>query len=389
MALIPAAIWLSVIFNRTKRRGLQILLFLGSIFSVVPVFLLQYLLNLFPQFDVLLFLQANITNQNLNLLLLFVSVGIVEEIVKQALVRYVDKHYLLIQTINESIQFSLVAALGFSFAENIFYIFSIYTQLGIKQLFVAYLFRSVFTTCAHMIFSGFFGYYYGIAKFSLNIVEQKRMSGNKGRINMWFANLFNMSSFEAYKQLTILKGAATAIMLHAVFNLLLQFNQIIPVVLYVLAGYMTLRYLLKSRTGRLILVSNVSQGKDSTMAQKDEEVVIELLGMWFKGKRFVDVIHICQRILQRDPGNRVVELFKARAIDKLGKKDAYGKILQNLFPGKAPKSLAAIAKEKGLPQITKTATPPKPITEQGFETLKPQTPKKSGEDDKGVYELKL
>ncbi|MCC7197606.1 PrsW family intramembrane metalloprotease, partial [Candidatus Peregrinibacteria bacterium] len=262
----------------------------------MPVFLLQYFLELFPQFDVLKFLDSSFQDQNLQLIFLFISVGIVEEIVKQFLIRFIDRKYLLIQTINESIQFSLVGALGFAFAENIFYIFSIYSQFGIQQLFVTYLFRSVFTTCAHMIFSGFFGYYYGIAKFSLNIVEQSKWMGKKQRTTRFFGNLLNISNYEAYKKLTVLKGLTIAIILHAIFNLLLQFNQIILVAVFVLISYFFLRRLLSQKSGRLILIADQDNQNRSTMATKDEEVVIELLGLWFKEKKFVDVIHICQRL---------------------------------------------------------------------------------------------
>lgn len=388
LALIPAIIWLSILFKRSKRRSIQILIFAGSIFSVVPIFFLQYFLNLFPQFDVVHFFQQNIENQNLNFLILFIAVGIVEEIVKQTLVRMIDRRYMLIQTINESIQYSLVAALGFSFAENIFYIYSIYSQLGIQQLFVAYLFRSIFTTCAHMIFSGLFGYYYGIAKFSLNIVEQTRWTGNKSRIATWLANRFAISTFESYKQLTILKGALIAIFAHAVFNFLLQFNQIIPVVIYVIIGYLSLRHLLKQRSGRLIMVTDASRQRESTMAKRDEDTVIELLGMWFNERRYVDVIHICQRLLQRDPDNKIIALFKAKAIDKLGEKDAYGNIIKNMFPGKMPKSLAAIAKEKGLNK-GKSAFTGESVPENYQPPPVVPSANPTPEEDTGVYDLKL
>lgn len=345
LAFIPAAIWLSIIFQRTKRRGIQILIFVGSIFSVIPVFLLQYFLELFPQLDVLKFLDSNFQDQNVQLIFLFISVGIVEEIVKQFLVRFIDRKYLLIQTINESIQYSLVAALGFAFAENIFYIFSIYSQFGIQQLFVTYLFRAVFTTCAHMIFSGFFGYYYGIAKFSLNIVEQSRWLGKKQRVTRFLGNLLKISNYEAYKKLTVLKGLIIAIFLHAVFNLLLQFNQIILVAAFVLCSYFLLRRLLSQKSGRLILIADQDNQNRSTMARKDEDVVIELLGLWFKEKKFVDVIHICQRLLERDPGNKVVMLFKAQAADKLNTNDIYANLLKKIFPENQEKSLAKLIKE--------------------------------------------
>lgn len=382
LAFIPAAIWLSIIFQRTKRRGIQILIFVGSIFSVVPVFLLQYFLELFPQFDVLKFLDSNFQNQNVQLIFLFISVGIVEEIVKQFLVRFIDRKYLLIQTINESIQYSLVAALGFAFAENIFYIFSIYSQFGIQQLFVTYLFRAVFTTCAHMIFSGFFGYYYGIAKFSLNIVEQSKWMGKKQRFTRFIGNLMQVSNYEAYKKITVLKGLSIAILLHAMFNLLLQFNQIILVAVFVLCSYFLLRRLLSQKSGRLILIADQDNQNRSTMANKDEEVVIELLGLWFKEKKFVDVIHICQRLLERDPGNKVVMLFKAQAADKLSNNDIYGKLLKSLFPSNSEKSLAKLMKEHPVEKKITTEN-----TDQKPPEINTQTAEKPQEEN--VFKLDL
>lgn len=346
MAFIPALIWLILLFKKSKQRHIQLLIFIGSIFSVVPVFLLHYFLDVFPQFDVLRFLQSSIENQNINFILLFISVGIVEEIVKQSLIRFIDKKYLLIQTINDSIHFSLISALSFAFAENIFYIYNIYSQYSIQQLFVAYLFRSVFTTSAHLIFSGLFGYYYGIAKFSMNIVEQSKWSGKKIIVSTFVSKIFGISKIKAYKELTILKGLSIAIATHAIFNLLLQLNQVILVVIFVLLlGYFLIS-LLREKTGRLILITDSDTEKLSTMVKRDEDVVIELLGMWFSQKRYVDVIHICQRLLERDPHNKVVQLFKAKAVDKLDNKNAYNAILKNIFPTKKQKTIAELAKEK-------------------------------------------
>ena len=137
-----------------------------------------------------------------------------------------------------------------------------------------------------------------------------------------------------------------AIMLHAAFNFLLQLNQILPVVIYIIIMGLVLQRLLRRRAGKLIMVTDPSEQRASTMANKDEEVVIELLGMWFNTKRYVDVIHICQRLLQRDPDNKIVQMFKAQAMDKMKEGDSYGKILQNMFPEKGNSSIDQLTKEK-------------------------------------------
>jgi len=366
LALIPAAIWMVFLIREHKKRRYQVLIFVLSIFSVVPVFALQYFLNLFPQFDIVDFIQSQIHNQNLNYIVLFIAVGVVEEIVKQSIVRMIDRKYLLIQTINDSIRYSLVAALAFSFAENIFYIFNIYSAFGVKQLIIAYLFRSIFTTAAHLMFSGYFGYYYGIAKFSINIVEQSRWTGKKHLLSNILARILNISRIQAFKETMILKGLFFAIILHAAFNFLLQLNIIIPVVIYVVLGFSVLRYLLKRKTGKLILVTDISAQQTSSMAKKDEDVVIELLGMWFTQKKYVDVLHICQRLLERDPDNQVVQLFKSKALDKLDTDSPYQKILSNLFPPKHEKSIAdliaakpvSIAPVQSIPPLSEASSSP-------------------------------
>jgi RsiW-degrading membrane proteinase PrsW (M82 family) len=346
LAFIPALIWLAFIFKKHENKTFQILIFIGSIFSVIPIILLQHFLNLFPQYNILHFLETTIKNQNINLIILFIAVGITEEIVKQALVRIADKKYLIIKTINDSIHFSLIAALGFAFAENIFYFFNIYTGLGVTQLFIAFTFRSVFTTCAHLIFSGFFGYYYGIAKFSIKIIDYRRKIGKISPFIIKLSRFLSVSSYEAFKRLTIFKGLIIAIIMHAIFNLLLQFNLIPVVAVYVVAGYLLLQFLMTRKAGHLILVTDESERKISTMAKRDQEVVMELLGMWFKEERYVDVIHICERLLERDPDNKIIRLFKAKAHDRIMSGSIQEKIFKDLYGKTNKKSIARMVKEK-------------------------------------------
>ena len=129
----------------------------------------------------------------------------------------------------------------------------------------------------------------------------------------------------------VLKGLFIAISLHVVYNYLLQFNIVLPIIGFVIAGYIYLQYLLSRKAGHLILTTDISSKKPSTIAKKDEAVVMELLGLWFQEKRYVDVIHICERLLERDPDNNVVKLFKANAIDKMDDKDTYKTILKTIL----------------------------------------------------------
>jgi RsiW-degrading membrane proteinase PrsW (M82 family) len=346
LALIPTIIWLGFILNKSKRTSIQILIFALSIFSVVPVFILHYFLDIFPQLDIVRVLEARIQDQSLNFVILFIFVGIVEEIAKQIIIRVIDKKYLLIQTVNESIHYSIIAALGFAFFENILYIYAIYTSFGIEQLIIPYLFRSIFTTSAHIIFSGVFGYYYGISKFSINIIAQSKWVGKKQRISNMLSRMLGISRIQGFKEYTVIKGLFVAMTMHAVFNFFLQFNQIPLVILFISLSSLILFNKLKQKAGKLILVSDPTEERRSSMPKNDEDVVVELLGMWFKEKRYVDVLHICERLMERDPDNKVIQLFKAKALDEIDSKSAYGQILKNVFPKKKKKTIAGMLKEK-------------------------------------------
>jgi hypothetical protein len=103
---------------------------------------------------------------------------------------------------------------------------------------------------------------------------------------------------------------------------------LLPIVILAnIAMFAFLQYLMNRKAGHLILLTDPSTKKISTMGKKDEDVVIELMNMWLKDQRYVDVIHICERLLERDPDNTVVKMFKAKAMDEMDEKNIYKKIL--------------------------------------------------------------
>ncbi len=346
LAFIPALIWLKFIFLKKKNKKIQVFIFLTGIFSVIPIFLLNFLFVLIPEIDFISYFDSQITNIHLHFLLTLSWVSIVEEIIKQWVVRFVDNRKLIIETINDSISFSLIAALGFSFAENIFYFYQIGSELSSQSLFIAFVFRSIFTTCGHLVFSGIFGYYYGIAKFSIHIFEHEKWLGRKFNTAKFLARFLNISKVQAFKEMTILKGLLIAIILHTLFNYFLSgINQVAIAAGFIIICFLYLRHLLKNRAGQLVLVHDQNK-KQSTMAKNDEDVVIELLGMWFNQQKYVDVIHICNRLLKRDPDNKIVQLFKAKALDKTDPESPYQKVLSKLWSEKEKSELVPLQEKQ-------------------------------------------
>lgn len=335
LALIPVMIWLYILFSDKKSdKKILALIFSGGILAVIIVFATQYLWIYVPEIDPFLWIETNISDPTYYFVGIFILVGIMEELVKQMMVRYVDTKTVLIQTVNDSIKFSLVAALGFAFAENIIYFKTVMAVAPIQEVIVTFLFRSIFTACAHMIFSGIFGYFFGIAKFTLDITRHRHWEGKIYFGVHLISKIFRIPYAQAFKEYKILQGLVIAIVLHTIFNYLLQMNQILPVIGLVGLGYAYLRYLLSRKAGNLILLTDISEKRRSTMGRKDTDVVLELVGMWFDQKKYVDVMHICERLLERDPDNNVVKLFKAKAMDKLDPDNPYRKILSTVFSDK-------------------------------------------------------
>lgn len=334
-AAIPIVVWFYFLFKKSeKSKKIVFLIFFLGCLTAPALLGIQYLWDIFPKFNLAAFIEANISTQNVMYIAMFVLFGAMEEIIKLYVITVVDKKTVLIKTIDDAIKYSIVSALGFSFVENVYYLFQFWPSVSTGQLAGMYIFRSLFTTCAHMIFSGVFGYFYGVGKYSIDLTQEAKLEGKKSRIATIIGKVFNLSLSRAYQQQMVIRGLLTAILLHASYNYLLQFNRILPAMIFVILGYSYLRYLLNRKAGHLILATDISSKKKSTLAKKDEDVVIELLGMWFNEKKYVDVIHICERLLGRDPDNNVVKLFKAKAMDRLDDKDTYKKILGNMLKGK-------------------------------------------------------
>ncbi|MBI4975565.1 PrsW family intramembrane metalloprotease [Candidatus Peregrinibacteria bacterium] len=245
----PAIIvWLFLAFSKTEKSRKVLLLVFGLGCLTAPFLLyVQYLWDLFPQFNLSYFIESNITSPNKQFIAMFILFAAMEEIVKMYVIRKIDEKTLLIDTLGNAIRYSTASALGFSFVENVYYLYQFGPTASTGDLITMYFFRSIFTTCAHMIFSGIFGYHYGIGKFSIDITKQQTISGERSKISGIIGKIFNLPTSQAYQQKMILKGLFLAVSIHATYNYLLQFNLIIPVVIFVILGYLYLRYLLSRK----------------------------------------------------------------------------------------------------------------------------------------------
>lgn len=337
IALLPTFAWLYFLFaDSQKRKRLIALIFIGGIATVIPLLIIQAIFLKFPDLNVIELIPEKIPSIAMAQLLIIIFLGMLEEIFKQTFLRTVDNKWLLIETVNDSIKLSMIAALGFSFAENVYpYFFTLIKYGDYQNLMSAYLVRSLFTSAMHIAVSGIFGYYYGISKFAIDFREQSKWSGEKMYLTRLITWIFNTPQSESFREQKILKGLLIAMGIHGAFNFLVQFQLVIPALLLVMGSFGYLIFLMQRKAGNLILANtSVYENGNLALPKKDADVITELVAMWFNDKRYKDVIAICERLLKRDPDNNVIKLFKVKAADILEGNDAYHQTLTTLLDKK-------------------------------------------------------
>lgn len=240
-----------------------------------------------------------------------------EEIVKLSLLIIFIRVMKIVNTIGDAVTFSVLAGLGFAFIENIIFFTDVYLDpTKNNQIFInVVIFRTIVLSIGHMIFSGIFGYFYGLSKFGLPVYEEQRWEGKKFPLATLLHNTFGIPMHKAYSVLLFIEGMMLAMLTHATFNSFLGFGIRDYAVYLILISAIYVYYLTQRKAGHMVLAS-LGKKRMSLMAPKDEDVVLELAGMWINEGKYKEVEEICERLEQKDPDNAVVKLLYARAHDK-------------------------------------------------------------------------
>ncbi len=225
-------------------------------------------------------------------------IGFLEEYSKHLVVRFADDD--AIYTIDSAIQFSLIVGLGFAFLENIIYfvdkiwlspcvqkeiannecLFNPTTKVYMHQvgvMLVPYIFRSILSTLAHLVFSGIFGYFYGIAHFAsyeLQEAEKKKWG------MMFWGTLHKILGFKTtfvFHELKIMQGLIFAMVFHGLFDFVLDQEKTFLTVPMIFGGFLYLSYLFQKadnhRKLRLISESRTSLNKKMETTMNNIELL--------------------------------------------------------------------------------------------------------------------
>lgn len=250
LACMPAFLWGYIFFiKKPEDKKLTILTFLTGSLAVFPILFYKHLWEYFPWINAFnladLFKEDRIgitmlINIPLSVIITFMIVGLIEETAKMIAVKIVDDGKF--RSIDDAIEFFIIGALGFSFVENILYFYNIWSNYGTYEIFLPFLFRSSFSTFAHLVFSGILGYYYGIAYFSTP-VYQEEVRQNRHPILKTLHKYTRIKGESLFHREKLLEGMLIAIGLHAIFNIFLEINLTILIAPFLIGGYITLNYL--------------------------------------------------------------------------------------------------------------------------------------------------
>ncbi len=251
LAGIPAAVWGYIFYvkNPYRRSVIFYAFFLGAT-AVFPILFYKYLWQFFPWINAFRYTQPFTANMigplgfvsiPLSVILTFAIVGVIEEFMKHIAVRAMGSSEF--HDIDDVIELSILCALGFSFTENIMYFHNIWVHQGPQNLMLPFVFRSIFSTFVHVLFSGMMGYYYGISYFSTPILRQQKTI-------IWpkmMEKIFGIDDEKIFAVQNLVQGFLIAATLHAIFNVFLEMEWTFLLVPFLIIGYIYLTYLFEKK----------------------------------------------------------------------------------------------------------------------------------------------
>ncbi len=221
LAVVPALIWLYIFFrHQRENKLLTFVIFLAGMLAVIPIFIFQHEIARIDGG-----LENIFTNVVLVTALTGLWVGFYEETSKLWIVKITGRHFF--RNIDDAIQLSIVAALGFAFIENVLYFHSIWDNPAIEEsmrwFYVT--FRSLGSMFLHILASGIFGYYYGIATFAKPVLQDRLSEGKRFIFTKWIHRILHLKSETVFREEKIFEGLIIAAGLHATFDFLMGMSQ--------------------------------------------------------------------------------------------------------------------------------------------------------------------
>lgn len=180
LAAIPAVLWTRFFLRRHPvDRRLALWTTVAGMVAVAPIMGYQALFRENPALDAFAAIHRLDGPEWGIYLLVFLFIGVLEELAKHWAMRTVDFHKREWRSVSDGIEFAVLAALGFAFVENIIYFTGILKMSGYAALIAPFLFRSCFSMFAHTAFAALYGYHFAMAKFAPEVMVEEVAEGHR------------------------------------------------------------------------------------------------------------------------------------------------------------------------------------------------------------------
>ena len=166
----------------------------------------------------------------------FVFLAVIEEYVKHLTVRFIDDKK--IKDVDDAITLSIVVGLAFSFIETIIYA----VNVGDMAIILP---RAMLTMPIHLIASGIFGYYYGLALFAEPILKAEHKEKKYQVRFRHFHTILRLKKSEIYEEEKTAQGLVLATLFHTTANILFELDLAFITVPLIVFGLVVISYFYK------------------------------------------------------------------------------------------------------------------------------------------------
>lgn len=257
VALIPAMLWCVLFLKYHKERiGLVALMFFSGMLATAPILFYDALVRRGSELNFFVFaLKPESFNRSADLFvsggllgnpglkgtilatfLSFVVVAVIEEVSKYWVLRKSSEGFPT--SIDDVIQFAIVVAIGFAFAENVLnsnYFMGFVREyllrpsgadiLGFLSNVTG---RSVLTSMVHIVSTGVLGYFLGLAMFAGPYIRDGQRHGQRFPLFRSCSRVLHLPEETLFRLGTLTCGLLAAVLLHSVFNFLVTLPDLLP-----------------------------------------------------------------------------------------------------------------------------------------------------------------
>lgn len=232
-AFIPVFIWMMLFVGKAKKDVFHLVLtFIFGMGSAGLILLYQSFWGDGPFNFIFFGIEAYDFKYNITTLVsgailvpffIYMCVGFLEEVLKHFVVVQADRR--IFSSIDEVIELSIVAALGFAFLENIAYFYREFLQGGLSSDFwVLMIQRSIFVVFVHILCSAIYGYFYGMGFFAKPYMQYQMAKGKKFYIAEFLHWLLHFKKAAVFRRRMMMTGLVVASVLHGLYDFAMHLN---------------------------------------------------------------------------------------------------------------------------------------------------------------------